>query len=397
MIVKDQYNDSWNLNKFTKPNGSLERGNQNQLTFVPKLLPPVISYDKELIMLLALAERKVGELKGKGSELGNLHIFIRAYLKREAVLSSKIEGTLASLEDLNKHEIVGNIGQNVAEKLRLYEVINYVNALDMSLNSIRKVNQSVNLDIIKKAHKILMTDVRGQDKNSGDFRTQQNWIVKTRGTKKTIIYTPPPHEKILGLLKNLEEFIQTDHREISALIKCAIIHYQFESIHPFLDGNGRIGRLLLPLILYKTDLLPEPLLYLSAYFDKHREEYYGGLLAVSQKSKWREWIKFFLRGFVEQADETIKNIQKLVELEKKYKEMLKQKKISSNTVLLMEHMFSNPYITIPQAAIYLKTSYPTAKNAVMKLVNLGILQQINLVYKNKIFCAKEIEKTLQLD
>ena len=184
MIVKDQYNDSWNLNKFTKPNGSLERGNQNQLTFVPKLLPPVISYDKELIMLLALAERKVGELKGKGSELGNLHIFIRAYLKREAVLSSKIEGTLASLEDLNKHEIVGNIGQNVAEKLRLYEVINYVNALDMSLNSIRKVNQSVNLDIIKKAHKILMTDVRGQDKNSEDFRTQQNWIVKTRGTKK---------------------------------------------------------------------------------------------------------------------------------------------------------------------------------------------------------------------
>ncbi len=397
-FVIDGYNDPlWDLSKFTKPNGSFEGNNQNQLTFVPKVLPPIIAMDSELVMLLGQAERKVGELKGKGSELENPNILIRAYLKREAVLSSKIEGTLASLEDLNKHEAVGNIGQNVAENLRLREVLNYVSALEDALEKIEEPNQQVNLDIMKTAHKTLMTGVRGQDKNPGEFRMKQNWIVKTQGTTKKVIYTPPAPEKVLDLLKNLETFFQTDHRLISALVECAIIHYQFEAIHPFLDGNGRIGRLLLPLILYKKGVLPEPLLYLSAYFDKYQEEYYNGLLAVSQKGKWKEWIKFFLKAFAEQADETIKNIQKLLDLERKYKKILKQKNTSSNVVLLMEHMFANPYITIPKAKEFLEVTYPSAKNAVMVLVDVGILQQTDLIYKSKVFLAEEIEEALNID
>ena len=396
--VIDGYNDPlWDSSKFTKPNGSFETNNQNQLTFIPNNLPPAISYDNEFVMLLAQAERKVGELKGKGSELENPHILIRAYLKREAVLSSKIEGTLASLEDLNKHEAVGNIGQNVAENLRLHEVVNYVSALEDALEKIAEPNQQVDLDIMKTAHKTLMTGVRGQDKNPGEFRTKQNWIVKTQGTTKKIIYTPPPPEKILDLLKNLETFFQTNHNRTSTLVECAIIHYQFEAIHPFLDGNGRIGRLLLPLILYKKGLLPEPLLYLSAYFDKYQEEYYNGLLAISQKGKWKEWIKFFLKSFAEQADETIKNIQKLVDLERRYKEILREKNTSSNVVLLMEHMFSNPYITIPQAKEFLKVTYPSAKNVVMVLVDVGILKQTNIIYSSKVFNAEEIEETLNID
>ncbi len=396
--VIDEYNDPlWDSSKFTKPNGKFESNDQNQQTFVPNVLPPSISYDNELVMLLAQAERKVGELKGKGSELKNPHILIRAYLKREAVLSSKIEGTLASLEDLNKHEAIGNIGQNVAENLRLREVVNYVRALEESLKKIEEPNQLVDLNIIKTAHKTLMSGVRDQDKNPGEFRTTQNWIVKTQGTKKTIIYTPPSPKKILDLLTNLEKFFQTDHNQISTLIQCAIIHYQFEAIHPFLDGNGRIGRLFLPLILYKKGLLPEPLLYLSAYFDKYQEEYYNGLLAVSQKGKWREWMKFFLKAFAEQADETIKNIQKLVDLEKKYKNILRQKNTSSNVVLLMEHMFSNPYVTIPQASKFLEVTYPSAKNAVMTLVDVGIIQQTDIFYNSKVFLAEEIEATLNID
>lgn len=395
--VIGKYNEpTWDSSKFTKPNGSLEANADNQLTFVPNLLPPGIPYDHELIMLLARAERKVGELKGKGDELKNPHILIRAYLKREAVLSSKIEGTLASLEDLNKQEAVGNIGQKMAENLRLREVINYVNALEGALEKIKKPNHVINLDVVKDAHGVLMARVRGHDKNPGQFRVQQNWIAETRGTKQRIIYTPPPPEKILDLLKNLEAFIQSEHRQTSALVQCAIIHYQFEAIHPFLDGNGRIGRLLLPLILYKKGLLPKPLLYLSAYFDKHQNEYYKGLLATSQKSKWRNWIIFFLRAFEEQADEAIKNIQTLTDLEKKYKETLIEQNASTRAVILMEHMFENPYTTIPRAMDFLNVTYPSAKNTVMTLVHAGILQQADMSYRSKVFLAREIKEALDV-
>lgn len=396
--VKDDYNDPmWNRNKFTKPNGTFEPNLKNQLTFIPDVLPPSIFYDRELVMLLAKAERKVGELKGKGSELSNPHILIRAYLKREAVLSSKIEGTLASLEDLNKHEAVGNIGKSESENLRLVEVLNYVGALEHSLEKIKDGTQRVDLDLMKEAHRELLTGVRGEDKSPGEFRKRQNWIVKSKGTIQEIIYTPPSPEKISDLLNNLQSFFQTNHDTMSALIQCAIVHYQFEAIHPFLDGNGRIGRLLLPLILYEKGLLPEPLLYLSAFFDKHKEEYYNGLLEVSQKKKWREWIKFFLKAFAAQADETIKNIQKLLDLQRKYKDILRQQNTSSNVVLLMEHLFGNPYITIPTASTFLGVTYPAAKNAIMTLVNLGILTQTNVVYTSKVFLAAEIEENLNVD
>ena len=395
--VIEKYNEStWDSSKFTKPNGNFETNADNQLTFVPNLLPPSISYGRELIMLLAQAERKVGELKGKCDGLKNPHILIRAYLKREAVLSSKIEGTLASLEDLNKQEAVGNIGLKTAKNLRLHEVINYVNALESALEKIKDPDHVINLNVIKNAHKVLMARVRGHDKNPGQFRVQQNWIAEMRGNKQRIIYTPPPPEKIFDLLENLETFIQSEHRQTSVLVQCAIIHYQFEAIHPFLDGNGRIGRLLLPLILYKKGLLPKPLLYLSAYFDKHQNEYYKGLLTTSQKSKWRDWVIFFLRAFEEQADETIKNIQTLADLEKKYKEVLIEQNASTKAMVLMEHMFENPYITIPRAMKFLKNTYPSAKSTVMTLVDAGILQQTDISYRSKVFLAREIEKALDV-
>lgn len=395
--VIDRYNEPlWDSSGFTRPNGVLEVSKQNQLTFVPNNLPPKISYDHELIELLVQAERKVGELKGMGNELENPHVLIRAHVKREAVLSSKIEGTLASLEDLNKYEAVGNIRQDVMDRLRLYEVVNYVNALEDTLKKIEKPDQPIDLAIIKSAHKTLMTGVRGEDKKPGEFRTTQNWIAKTLGTTKKIIYAPPSPERIPDLLKNFEGFLQTN-QQISILIQCAVVHYQFEAIHPFLDGNGRIGRLLLSLILYKKGLMPKPLLYLSAYFDKHQQEYYNGLQNISQKSKWTEWIKFFLRAFAEQAEQTIKSIQRLVSLERKYKETLRQRNASGNAVLLSEHLFSNPYITIPQAREFLKVTYPSAKNAVMTLVDLGILEQTNIIHRSKVFVAKEIKDILNAD
>ena len=200
-------------------------------------MPPKFRIAPKLITLLIKAERKVAELKGKGAEFENPHILVRLYLKRDAVLSSKIEATLASLEDLNKHEAIGNIDYNDIHKLRLNEVINYVTAFESSLKMIKKSDQQINLNIIKMAHKILMTKVRGQDQHPDEFRTQQNLIVSTTGTRQKIIYMLPPPKKILILLGNLEKFIQTSDVQISPLIQCAIIHYQFEAIPPFLDVN----------------------------------------------------------------------------------------------------------------------------------------------------------------
>ena len=401
MVAKSsivRYNVSrLDLREFTRPNGHFEHNGQNQLAFVPSMLPPDIEYDHELVLLLAHAERKVGELKGRGGELANPHILIRAYLKHEAVLSSRIEGTLASLKDLNMHEAIGNIGQREAGDLRLNEVINYVKALKESLERIKEPGQPVDLDVIRAAHKTLMTGVRGQDKNPGRFREGQNWVTRGRGNAMEVVYAPPPAGKIADLLENLEGFLQTGDDRVSTLIQCAIIHYQFEAIHPFPDGNGRVGRLLLPLLLYKKGLLPEPLLYMSAYFDRHREEYYGGLLAVSQTSGWGEWVKFFLRAFAEQADGTIRNIQKLADLQGRYKELLEQKNVTGNALLLMEHMFSNPYITIPQAGKFLKVTYPSAKNAVMALVDAGILRRTDIAYRSQVFLAEEIEEALDVD
>ena len=281
--------------------------------------------------------------------------------------------------------------------LRLQEVLNYVDALSYSLERIKKGTQKVALDLLGDAHKKLLTGVQEEDKYPGKFRDKQNWIVKRKGTTTEIIYTPPPPEKLAELLNDLQSFFQTDHDTMSVLVQCAVIHYQFEAIHPFLDGNGRIGRLLLPLILYEKGLLPQPLLYLSAFFDKHQEEYYNGLLDVSQKNKWREWVKFFLRAFAEQADQTIKNIQKLSDLQIKYASTLKNLNTSRNVIFLMEHLFDNPYITIPKAAEFLKVTYPSAKNAIMTLVNAGILTQTDIVSTSKVFLAKEIKENLTVD
>lgn len=395
-IIKDRYNEpQWNnIGRFTKPNGRFEANSDGQPTFIPQELPPTVRYDRELIALLVKAERKVGELKGKGSELENLHILIRAYLKKEAVLSSKIEGTMASLKDLNRQEAVGNVSRKDADHLRLMEVINYVNALEDSLKAMRETGQRVNMDVLRAAHNILMNGIRGHDKEPGKLRDQQNWVIHTRGVRREIVYTPPPPEKISALLENLEEFIQTDDESLSVLIQCAVLHYQFEAIHPFIDGNGRIGRLLIPLVLYEKRIMPEPLLYLSAYFDKHREQYYSGLLAVSQKSRWLEWIKFFLMAFIEQADEAVENIQRLMTLMRGYKDTLRKRSASGNVIFLMESLFSNPYVTIPNAARFLKITYPSAKSVVMTLVDAGILQPTDILYRSKVFVARDIEDAL---
>ena len=382
------------LESFTKPNGKIVNSSEGHAAFVPNLLPPRIYYDDELIGLLAKAEVRIGELKGIGGLLKSPNSLIHRYLKKEAVVSSKIEGTLASMRDVLQYEAIGNISEQESERLRLKEVLNYVNALQSNLRTIRTENKKITLGMIKHVHDQLMRGVRGYDKKPGEFRVIQNWIVQYGETAKNSTYTPPPPEYLDDLLENFEEFLNNPPEYMPVLIQCAIMHYQFEAIHPFEDGNGRIGRILISLLLAEKDILPLPLLYMSEYFEKNIKNYYVGLLATSQKNKWREWIKFFLQAIIEQSDITIQNIHALKRLRDTYREKLKSIRASGSAHLLLDHLIENPYITIPRAQRILGVAYPSAKNAIQTLVGVEILEIVPMYYKSKVFRASKIEKVL---
>lgn len=381
--------------KFTKPNGALTKNESGEVVFMPSHLRPNIPIDSTIIRLLAQAERKIGELKGMGAFLQNPRVMIRAYLKREAVFSSRIEGTTATLNDLNMHEAIGGVIEPASDSSRLQEVINYVDALDESIEGIKTGQREIDLDIILRAHRTLMQGVRGGDKAPGRLRRKQNYIVRHTRQKTEVRYKPPPYGEVPSLLDNMIEFLHnTSDKDVSGLIQCALIHYQFEAIHPFLDGNGRVGRLIIPLLLNAKGILPEPLLYLSAYFDENREEYYRRLRRVSQTSEWGQWLAFFLTAVIEQADQSIETMQNMRDLEKKYRDLLNAKNVGPYTKLLLPSLFANPYITIPLAAKHLGKTYPAAKKAVNELVAANILRQAKVKYKAKVFYAEEIDSVL---
>ncbi|MGI0088481.1 MAG: Fic family protein [Nitrosotalea sp.] len=379
---------------FDRPSGKLVKNASAQTTFLPNMLPPTITYDKSLITFANEASNQLGQLSGIGALLPNPDLIIRPCVYREAVLSSKIEGTQASMLDLFRYNAGAQEGADDKRQKRITEVINYVSASRECLKKINNGNK-VDLKMIKEAHKMLLTGVRGQELEPGKIRTIQNWI-GPEGTKiADATYVPPPPEYVLGLLSDLEKFIHEPQPYMPPLIQCAIMHYQFEAIHPFGDGNGRIGRLLVPLVLSERKLLSQPILYLSAYIEQNKTRYYQSLLEVSQKSKWNEWIQFFLMSVITQAQDAIKRIQKLMELRAKYEKKLREKKASTNVVLLNDLLFANPLVTIPKAADFLQITYPPAKKAVEYLVDIGILKEYEAKERNKLFIAYEIEALLR--
>lgn len=385
---------SWDHSEFTNPTGKIVFA-EGGAAFVPGFLPPSIRYDRKTLGLMIKAERRIAELKGIGSKMSNPHMVIRLGLKREAVLSSRIEGTTATLDDLNLYEVVGGPIEGALEARRLPEIINYVKALEEALESIQKRGKHVDLGTIRAAHKTLMSGVRGQDMDPGKFRTRQNWIIRRTASGVKILYTPPPADAVPKLLDNLVEFVQAEHDDsMSPLVQCAVAHYQFEAIHPFLDGNGRVGRLLIPLMLHKGGIMPSPLLYPSAYFERHKQEYYNALLEVSKKGQWRNWIAFFLSALVQQAEESIELISRLAALEKEYTKNLAKRNARANAARLMEYLFYNPYTTVPLTAERLGITYPTARATVTALVEAGILKEIGKRRRNRVFYAGGIDDVL---
>lgn len=384
------------IEKFqNSPTGRILKTDRDYYAFIPNPLPPQISYTKELVNLLSEATLQLGNLNGVGTMLPNPNLLIIPYVRREAVLSSRIEGTQTSLSELFYFEAQRKEEQKKeAQKSDVLEVLNYVKAMDYGIKRLKELPLSLRL--IREIHAILMKDVRGKHLTPGEFRRSQNWIGPAGCTLNEATFVPPPLNEMNQVLTDFEKFLH-DRENFSGLIQCALMHYQFEAIHPFLDGNGRIGRLLITLFLCERQHLTYPMLYLSAFFEKYRSEYYDRLLVVSQKGDWEEWIKFFLRAVVVQSQDAIKNSHAILNLLKVYKEKIHQKRSSGYALKLLDEIFKNPYISIPRAAQKLRTSYHTAKAAVKKLIEAEILFEITDKLRGKVYCAKELLDLLEVE
>lgn len=370
--------------------GKVIRTLQGYAAFVPNPLPAPLSVSWDLARQLSEADRALSELAGVGRTLPNPHLLIGPFMRREAVLSSRIEGTRASISDLFFFEGSGIVNPQTPD---VREVFNYVHALEYGLARLKEL--PVSLRLIREMHARLMEGVRGEHLTPGEFRgSRQNWIGPPGCTLMEATFVPPPEAEMNEAIGELEKYLHAPS-PLPPLIRFALIHYQFEAIHPFLDGNGRIGRLLLILLLCAEDLLPEPLLYLSAYFERYRREYYRLLLAVSQSGAWSEWTMFFLRGVAEQARDAIRRSDSLLGLWQDYRKKLQAARASALLLRLVDELFSYPAITIARAAERLNVTRPSAQRNVMKLVKEGILKEATGRQRNRIFVAPAIIDVIQ--
>lgn len=365
-------------------NGRLLKTALDYWAFVPNPLPPHIDLKWELVNHLSEADRALSELAGTARTLPNPHLLIGPFIRREAVLSSRIEGTQASLSDLLFFEASGTIDPRVPDTR---EVANYVKAMEYGLSRLKKFPLS--LRFIREVHAHLMHGVRGDHLTPGEFRRSQNWIGPDRCTLTEAIYVPPPVGEMEQALAQFETYLHAPSA-LPLLIRLAAIHYQFEAIHPFLDGNGRIGRLLITLLLCQEQALPEPLLYLSAYFEHHRNEYYRLLLAVSQAGKWIDWITFFLRGVAEQSRDALARSGRLLDLWQSYRAEFQSARSSALQLRLVDQLFAYPAITVNQAAKLLKVTHRSAQLNIEKLMRKGILKEATGKLRNRVFVAPQI-------
>jgi Fic family protein len=381
-----------NASDFTRDSpGRLVKSPAGVLAFVPNPLPPTLALDWDLARLLSDADRAVAELAGVGRSLPNPHLLITPFVRREAVLSSRIEGTQASLSDLFVFEAAP--GRELAGS-DVREVANYVRALEHGLKRLGSLPLS--LRFIRELHEILLKGVRGSDQECGEFRTIQNWIGFAGAPIEEAVFVPPPPNEVLPALDAFETFL---HRPgtFPQLVRYALMHYQFEAIHPFRDGNGRIGRLLVSILLCADGLLPHPLLYLSAFFEKNRSDYYRLLLEVSQRGNWDSWLRFFLRGVAAQSIDAVRRGNRLRELRQSYRERLQAARSSALVLKLVDRLFVSPVITAPQATKFLDVTPRAAQLNIDKLTSAGILKEITGQMRYRVYAGTEIILAIEAD
>ena len=350
--------------------------------FVPAPLAPPIAWDAELVAALSDADRAIGRLAGEGWRFPNPHLFISPFLRREAVLSSRIEGTRTTLEELLAAQAGATIGPASDD---LEEVVNYVEALEYGLERLDALPLSLRL--IREVHERLMRGVRGDTATPGEFRRSQNWIGPPGCSLSEASYVPPPADELMPCLDALERFFHDD--TLPPLVHAGLAHAQFEAIHPFLDGNGRVGRLLITLLLVQREVLPSPLLYLSAYFEETREEYYACLLAVTREGAWERWLIYFLRGVRLQADDAVDRMEEIDGLFEDWREELAGIQ-SGRPEKVLRLFVENPYWTVGGIAKELDVAYTTARRAIDRLEIAGVVSPIGDARRNRVYCAREM-------
>lgn len=361
-------------------------------SYEPKPLPPSpsIEMDEEIISLLVKANRMLGILDALSTRIPNIDLFVSMYVRKEALLSSQIEGTQATLDDILDPAIEDNTNSNVAD------VINYIKAVWYATNRLQELPLCNRL--LREIHEVLLEDMRGGEKNPGEFRHSQNWIGPQGSTLKNANYIPPNPEDMEMAMSDLEKFINSEDDDLDALIKIALIHYQFETIHPFLDGNGRIGRLLITLFLREKQLLNYPTLYISYFLKRNRIEYYDRMMDVRLKGTFEQWIKFFLKAIAESAEDAISTIDLLVALDERDDAQVQGVKSSlKTTVKVFEYIKSNPIIDIKRTSTELDISFNTVSKAVNNLIEIGILRQTQNANRNRCFAYEDYLAILRKD
>lgn len=351
--------------------------------FLPDPLPPNLNQGV-IVDEVYEAATALGQLRGLGPIAGDPSILRSPFIRKEAEQSSQIEGTRVTLSDLYAYE-AGHESIVEDEKRRdLPEVFNHVQTIEYAL---QEQGNGICIDFLCELNQRLLEGVRGEELDPGQLRTRQNWIGETRDVHEAR-FVPPPEQHVRPQLERLIDYINRDEHEYLPLVDFALIHYQFETIHPFRDGNGRLGRLLITLQLLNEDVIPEPYLYLSAYFNENRDEYTDLLLAVSQNNSWLEWVEFFLNGITEQANEAHERAREIVDLRERYRELFQSER--SRVLEVSLGMFDTPYFTINQIRDHRDISYQQAYRAVNQLEREDIVVEVTDRHRNKIFCAYEV-------
>ncbi|GMV38497.1 MAG: toxin Fic [Myxococcales bacterium] len=351
--------------------------------FHPSPLPPdpPVFRDAELDDLHFKATLALGKLDGAAETLPNPDLFVFMYVRKEAVLSSQIEGTQASLIDVVEFEAGRRRPDGPKD---VAEVVNYVRAMNHGLARLQAL--PVSLRLIREIHRELLQDVRGHERSPGEFRTSQNWIGPAGCTLQTASFVPPPPHEVQGLLGDLEQFIHAPD-PMPALLKVGLVHAQFETIHPFLDGNGRVGRLLITFLLCEQGVLSRPLLYLSYFFKQHRADYYRLLQAVRDEGDWESWLKFFLRGVAQVATEATTKARRIAALREDHRSRISSElgRAAGNGLALHEHLFERPIVAVGDVARLTGVTFATANRLVDRLSALGVLTETTGNQRNRVF------------
>ncbi|MDQ5940707.1 MAG: Fido protein [Candidatus Dependentiae bacterium] len=370
------------MNIKESPSGVVVKTASGYEAFLPHPLPPHITWNMALVTTLSKADRILGMLAREGARLPDPHLLIRPFVSREAVLSSKIEGTRTTLGEIFVEASGGSVERSADD---MQEVRNYIDALDFGVA--RLAEMPISLRLIREIHEKLMNGVRGSHATPGQFRTVQNWIGAPGSTIATASYVPPVPADLAEVLKDFEAFLH-DHT-LPPLVHVALCHYQFEAIHPFIDGNGRMGRLIIMLLLIERKVLPAPLLYLSAFFEASRGEYYQRLYQVSSSGSWLEWLYYFLNGVALQAQDVLSRTERINQLLTEWRAQVGGK-VDSIPQKLLVQCCANPYLSAKLVAEQYDVAFTTAQRAIETLEELGILFKSAGDKRNRMYCATRI-------